>query len=135
MTTIQATGPSTTVNLPDLLDNWFDSSRAVMPKEAVYSSGGTDKEIEQHNLEEMAKSQSAAADAALGYLHKDPKDVKVELNLADVGGPSAGLLFSSASSTSSTATAAVATSPADAPSPVRAPSPRTVRSARSAGWP
>lgn len=94
MTTIQATGPSTTVNLPELLDNWFDSSRAVMPKEAVYSSGGTDKEIERHNLEEMAKSQSAAAEAALGYLHKDPKDVKVQLNLADVGGPSAGLLFS-----------------------------------------
>ncbi len=94
MTTIQATGPSTTVNLPELLDHWFDSSRAVMPKEAVYSSGGTDKEIEQHNLEEMAKSQSAAAEAALGYLHKDPKDVKVDLNLADVGGPSAGLLFS-----------------------------------------
>ncbi|MGP3686363.1 YlbL family protein [Streptomyces sp. IBSNAI002] len=94
MTTIQATGPSTTVNLPELLDNWFDGSRAVMPREAVYSSGGTDKEIEQHNLEEMAKSQSAAAEAALGYLHKDPKDVKVDLNLADVGGPSAGLLFS-----------------------------------------
>ncbi|MEU9300419.1 S16 family serine protease [Streptomyces sp. NPDC048269] len=94
MTTIQATGPSTTVNLPELLDNWFDASRAVLPKEAVYSSGGTDKEIEQHNLEEMAKSQSTAAQAALGYLRKDPKDVKVELNLADVGGPSAGLLFS-----------------------------------------
>ncbi|MEU9231335.1 S16 family serine protease [Streptomyces subrutilus] len=94
MTTIQATGPSTTVTLPELLDNWFDSSRAVMPKEVVYSSGGTDKEIERHNLEEMAKSQSAAAQAALGFLHKDPKDVKVDLNLADVGGPSAGLLFS-----------------------------------------
>lgn len=94
MTTIQATGPSTTVSLPELVDDWFDPARAVMPKEAVYSSGGTDKEIEEHNLEEMVKSQSAATDAALGYLHKDPKDVKVELNLADVGGPSAGLLFS-----------------------------------------
>lgn len=94
MTTIQATGPSTTVTLPELLDNWFDSSRAVMPKEVVYSSGGTDKEIEQHNLEEMAKSQSSATEAALGYLHKDPKGIEVDLNLADVGGPSAGLLFS-----------------------------------------
>lgn len=94
MTTIQATGPSTTVTLPELVDDWFDSSRAVMPKEAVYPSGGSDKEIEAHNLEEMATSQSAATQAALGYLHKDPKDVKVQLNLADVGGPSAGLLFS-----------------------------------------
>ncbi|OKK19711.1 hypothetical protein AMK16_16780 [Streptomyces sp. CB00455] len=94
MTTIQATGPSTTVNLPELVDNWFDTARAVLPREAVYSSGGTDKEIEAHNLEEMTRSQSAAAQAALGYLHKDPKAVQVELNLADVGGPSAGLLFS-----------------------------------------
>ncbi|MCX4526085.1 MULTISPECIES: S16 family serine protease [unclassified Streptomyces] len=94
MTTIQATGPSTSVKLPELLDHWFDTTRAVMPREAVYPSGGSDKEIEEHNLEEMAASQSDAAQAALGYLHKDPKDVKVELNLADVGGPSAGLLFS-----------------------------------------
>lgn len=94
MTTIQATGPSTTVTLPELVDDWFDSSRAVMPKEAVYPTGGSDKEIEAHNLEQMAASQSTATQAALGYLHKDPKDVKVQLNLADVGGPSAGLLFS-----------------------------------------
>ncbi|MER5485397.1 S16 family serine protease [Streptomyces sp. NPDC002812] len=94
MTTIQATGPSTSVTLPELVGDWFDTSRAVMPRESVYPSGGSDKEIEEHNLEEMTKSQSTASAAALGYLHKDPKDVKVELNLADVGGPSAGLLFS-----------------------------------------
>ncbi|MFJ4774798.1 S16 family serine protease [Streptomyces sp. NPDC088762] len=94
MTTIQATGPSTSVNLSELVRHWFDTTRAVLPREAVYSSGGSDKDIEAHNLEEMAKSQSTATQAALGFLHKDPKDVKVELNLADVGGPSAGLLFS-----------------------------------------
>ncbi|MFI5765817.1 S16 family serine protease [Streptomyces sp. NPDC051563] len=94
MTTIQATGPSTTVTLPELVGDWFDTSRAVMPRESVYPSGGSDKEIEEHNLEEMTTSQTTASQAALGYLHKDPKDVKVELNLADVGGPSAGLLFS-----------------------------------------
>ncbi|MEU9166034.1 S16 family serine protease [Streptomyces sp. NPDC048424] len=94
MTTIRATGPSSTMRLHELVDHWFKTDQAVMPKEAVYSSGGSDEEIEKHNLEEMAKSQSAAAEAALGYLHKDPKDVKVDLNLADVGGPSAGLLFS-----------------------------------------
>ncbi|MFJ9343656.1 S16 family serine protease [Streptomyces sp. NPDC101733] len=94
MTTIQATGPSTTVKLPELVGDWFDTTRAVMPKEAVYPSGGSDQEIERHNLDEMTRSQSAAAEAALGYLHKDPGQIKVGLNLADVGGPSAGLLFS-----------------------------------------
>ncbi|MET9606047.1 S16 family serine protease [Streptomyces sp. NPDC006512] len=94
MTTIRATGPSSTMRLHELVEYWFRTDQAVMPREAVYPSGGSDKEIEEHNLEEMTKSQSAAAQAALGFLHKDPKDVKVELNLADVGGPSAGLLFS-----------------------------------------
>ncbi len=94
MTTIRATGPSSTMTLPELVGHWFKTDQAVLPREAVYSTGGSDEEIEKHNLEEMAKSQSAAADAALGFLRKDPKDVKVELNLADVGGPSAGLLFS-----------------------------------------
>ncbi|MGW7101089.1 S16 family serine protease [Streptomyces sp. NPDC054838] len=94
MTTIQATGPSSTVRLPELVARWFDGTRAVMPRESVYPTGGSDKEIEAHNLEEMAKSQSTASEAALGFLHKDPKAVKADLNLADVGGPSAGLLFS-----------------------------------------
>ncbi|MGZ9931189.1 S16 family serine protease [Streptomyces sp. NC-S4] len=94
MTTIRATGPSSTMKLHELIGHWFKTDQAVMPREAVYSSGGSDEEIEKHNLEEMTKSQSAATDAALGFLHKDPKDVKVDLNLADVGGPSAGLLFS-----------------------------------------
>ncbi|MGG8409726.1 hypothetical protein ACM614_25610, partial [Streptomyces sp. 12297] len=94
MTTILATGPSTDVRLGELVDSWFRSDRAVLPKESVYPTGDSDKEIEHHNLAEMEKSQSAAAQAALGYLHKDPKTVKVDLELADVGGPSAGLLFS-----------------------------------------
>ncbi|MCX4693100.1 S16 family serine protease [Streptomyces sp. NBC_01408] len=94
MTTIQAPGPSEKVDLGELVDSWFRADRAVMPKEAIYPSGQTTEEIEEHNLEEMTKSQSTAAEAALGYLHKDPEAVKVDLNLADVGGPSAGLLFS-----------------------------------------
>ncbi|MEU3311978.1 S16 family serine protease [Streptomyces sp. NPDC001591] len=93
MTTIRATGPSSTMRLHQLVDHWFRGDEAVMPREAVYPSGGSDQQIEQHNLEEMTASQSSAKDAALGYLHKDPKSVKVDLNLADVGGPSAGLLF------------------------------------------
>ncbi|MFJ7158045.1 S16 family serine protease [Streptomyces sp. NPDC101118] len=94
MTTILATGPSVDVGLGELVGSWFRTDRAVLPKEAVYPTGGNDEEIEQHNLEQMQKSQDAATAAALGYLKKDPKTVKVDLSLADVGGPSAGLLFS-----------------------------------------
>lgn len=93
MTTIEATGPDTHVSLGDVIDNWFRADRAVMPHDAVYPSGQSVKEIEQHNTEQMRQSQDAATEAALNYLKLSDKKVKVTLRLADVGGPSAGLLF------------------------------------------
>ncbi|MGV9564845.1 S16 family serine protease [Streptomyces sp. NPDC003480] len=94
MTTIEATGPDADVSLGDVIDGWFRTDRAVLPRDAVYPSGNTVKEIERHNAEQMRQSQDAASRAALRYLHVSDKDVKVTLRLADVGGPSAGLLFS-----------------------------------------
>jgi PDZ domain-containing protein len=94
MTTIEATGPDARVSLLDVVDGWFRTDRAVMPRDAVYPSGNTVKQIEQHNTEQMQQSQDAATRAALAYLHLgSDKNVKVTLKLADVGGPSAGLLF------------------------------------------
>jgi PDZ domain-containing protein len=94
MTTIEATGPDTGVSLGDVIDNWFATDRAVMPRDAVYPSGDDEREIEQYNAEQMKESQNSATAAALDYLDLDPDDVDVKLELADVGGPSAGLLFS-----------------------------------------
>ncbi|MFI6941703.1 S16 family serine protease [Streptomyces sp. NPDC050418] len=94
MTTILATGPDASVDLGDVVDGWFRTDRAVMPREAVYPSGDNVKEIERHNAAQMKESQNAAVDAALAYLGKDSDDIKVDLELAGVGGPSAGLLFS-----------------------------------------
>ncbi|NBE53543.1 S16 family serine protease [Streptomyces boluensis] len=93
MTTIVATGPTVDVGIGDVVDAWFRTDRAVMPREAVYPSGDSAEEIEKHNLGEMKKSQDEAVEAALTYLDKSPKDVRVQLKLADIGGPSAGLLF------------------------------------------
>ncbi|MFI0811351.1 S16 family serine protease [Streptomyces echinatus] len=94
MTTIVVTGPDTRVSLGDVVDDWFRTDRAVMPHDAVYPSGDTVKEIEKHNLAQMRESQDAATRAALKYLGLSADKVKVTLKLADVGGPSAGLLFS-----------------------------------------
>ncbi|MFG3657230.1 S16 family serine protease [Streptomyces sp. NPDC047706] len=94
MTTIEATSPDTRVGLGAVIDGWWRSDQAVMPRDAVYPSGDTVKEIEQHNEAQMRESQNAATEAALTYLGVQDKDIKVELELADVGGPSAGLLFS-----------------------------------------
>ncbi|MEV5321063.1 S16 family serine protease [Streptomyces sp. NPDC052687] len=94
MTTIVATGPEVRVSLADLLDGWFRSDRAVMPLDAVYPSGENVKEIEEFNAKQMRQSQDAATAAALNYLGRSDDDIDVDLELADVGGPSAGLLFS-----------------------------------------
>lgn len=94
MTTIEATGPDAHVGLADVVDGWFRTNQAVMPRDAVYPSGDSVKEIEKHNEAEMKESQDAAAQAALAYLGKDGDGIKVTLKLSDVGGPSAGLLFS-----------------------------------------
>jgi PDZ domain-containing protein len=94
MTTIIATGPSVDVGLGEVVDAWFRTDRAVMPLHSVYPPGKSDAEIEKHNLGQMKESQDAATLAALRYLKKDPAKVKVTLHLADIGGPSAGLLFS-----------------------------------------
>ncbi|MFJ7944349.1 S16 family serine protease [Streptomyces sp. NPDC096354] len=93
MTTIIATGPNADVGLGDVIDSWFRTDRAVLPHDSVYPTGGSEKEIEKHNLEDMKKSQNSAVDAALTYLGKPPGSVDVTLRLANVGGPSAGLFF------------------------------------------
>ncbi|KIF74637.1 hypothetical protein QR77_12985 [Streptomyces sp. 150FB] len=93
LTTIMATVPSADVDFGDVVDGWFRTDRAVLPHDAVYPPGESDTEIEKHNTQDMVQSQNEAVSAALGYLHRDPKSVDVTLHLADVGGPSAGLLF------------------------------------------
>lgn len=94
MTTITATSPDVDVTLGDVVDAWFRTDKAVMPRDSVYPSGRSTREIEQYNTEQMKESQDAATDAALNYLDATDKGIKVTLKLADVGGPSAGLLFS-----------------------------------------
>lgn len=93
MTTIVATGPSEDVDFADVLDGWFRTDRAVLPRDSVYPAGQSDKQILKHNTNDMVESQNDAVDAALGYLGKSQKSVDITLHLADVGGPSAGLLF------------------------------------------
>jgi PDZ domain-containing protein len=94
MVTIAATGPSTDVSLGQVIDGWFRTDRAVMPSAAVYPSGGSDAEIARHNLAEMKGSQASATRAAQRYIGGSSAKAHVTLHLADVGGPSAGLLFS-----------------------------------------
>lgn len=94
MTTILATAPRTDIGLGEVARAWFRSDRAVLPHDSVYPQGKTDREIEKRNLGQMRASQNSAVAAALKHLGRSGRGVEVELHLADVGGPSAGLLFS-----------------------------------------
>ncbi|MDT9681281.1 S16 family serine protease [Streptomyces sp. TRM76323] len=94
MTTIVATAPRSDIGLGDVVSAWFRRDRAVLPHDSVYPAGKTDREIEKRNLGQMRSSQDSAVAAALNHLGRSEKDVEVKLHLADVGGPSAGLLFS-----------------------------------------
>lgn len=98
MTTIVATGPQMDVRLGDVIDGWFRTDRAVMPKEAVYPVGDNEKEVEKHNLGDMKESQDDATKAALAYLKANGVDgtekVNVDADLGKIGGPSAGLFLS-----------------------------------------
>ncbi|KIZ18717.1 S16 family serine protease [Streptomyces natalensis] len=93
MTSIVATGPAASVRLPDIVTAWFRTDEAAMPREAVYPVGNNTEEIAEHNAQQMKHSQDSATAAALHQLGTSPKDLKVALSLADVGGPSAGLMF------------------------------------------
>ncbi|MEE4542200.1 S16 family serine protease [Streptomyces sp. V4-01] len=93
LVTIEATSPQASVHFGDVWHAWFDKGQAAMPRDAVYPSGGSVQEIEKVNQREMADSQTAATAAALKEMGLSPAKVKVTLRLADVGGPSAGLLF------------------------------------------
>jgi len=101
MVTIAATPPQESISLTSALRAWPNPSEAVVPRAAVYPAGQSVSQVNALNQQEMTDSQQDATTAALDYLKLSPSKVKIELSLADVGGPSAGL----GSSTSWTATA------------------------------
>jgi PDZ domain-containing protein len=93
MVTIAATNPDASVHFTDVWHAWFSRSQAAMPRDSVYPGGGSVQDIEKVNAKQMTESQTDATTAALKHLGLSPSQVKVTLRLADVGGPSAGLLF------------------------------------------
>ena len=93
VTVFSVTPPDASVRLSEVVRAWFDQHRAVVPRDAVYPAGESVDQIAQHNVREMNDSQGAASAAALKHLGLSAKRVRVRLTLPDVGGPSAGLMF------------------------------------------
>ncbi|MEU9078906.1 S16 family serine protease [Kitasatospora sp. NPDC048538] len=92
MVTISATNPGEETTFRRALQAWFDRDEAVRPTDTVYPQGDPAK-AEQVTAQQMAESQDSATTAALDYLHLSPDQVKVKIDLGDVGGPSAGQML------------------------------------------
>ncbi|MFF7993797.1 S16 family serine protease [Kitasatospora xanthocidica] len=92
MVTITATNVDQRNTFLRSMQAWFDPKEAVRPTDTVYSEGNPAKANEVI-AQQMAESQDSATAAALNYLHLSPGQVKVTVDLGDVGGPSAGQML------------------------------------------
>ena len=57
----------------DLAEAWLDPTKAVIPLEAVFPQGVTQKQADQESTDEMTSSQQSAISAALTNLGYDVK--------------------------------------------------------------
>jgi PDZ domain-containing protein len=87
--TILASGPQESLSLEQALSGWLNPKVAVLPRVSVYPQGT----MEQAH-QEVVQAQDSATTAALGYLHLSPDQVKVSVDLGDIGGPSGGQMLS-----------------------------------------
>ncbi|MFD9127847.1 hypothetical protein [Kitasatospora sp. NPDC059571] len=93
VTTISATNAGQEISFWTALNAWVRPDQAVLPSEAVYPQDNPGKAV-QETTRQMTESQNSATAAALAYLHLSPEQVKVTLDLGDIGGPSAGQMLS-----------------------------------------
>ncbi|TWF99772.1 PDZ domain-containing protein [Kitasatospora viridis] len=89
VTTILATGPDQSVSLYQALSGWLNPKVAVLPRDSVYPQGNLTQAAQ-----EMTQAQDSATTAALNHLHLSADQVKVTVNLGDIGGPSGGQMLS-----------------------------------------
>ncbi|GAA4604755.1 PDZ domain-containing protein [Actinoplanes octamycinicus] len=83
----------TGVTLGEAWDAWSDPQRALVPRDAVFTAGRTDEQVNQENATAFQESESTAVTVALDELG-NPAGVQVTVDVAGIGGPSAGLMIS-----------------------------------------
>ncbi len=110
LTTVYATSPSSRIFGGDVLRSWIDGESIVLPRDVIYPSAKSTKQIDAENTAQMLDSQEAAKVSALTYLgftvhrtHVTSSTGKLVLkytlpfpisfDLKKTGGPSGGLVF------------------------------------------
>ncbi|MDR0950323.1 MAG: hypothetical protein LBM13_01605 [Candidatus Ancillula sp.] len=94
--TVAVSGASTYFSSATALPALFQKSSDLYPREAYYPPNTSNQQVQEKNAEDMQNSESSALIAAKNYLKEknidfDDKGAKIQID--DVGGPSAGLVF------------------------------------------
>lgn len=86
--------PGETPTLPDLIQAFFANDRKIVPLEEIYPVGQSTEDADSERFKHFEDSKAAAILAAKNALPEGiARDVRIKLALADVGGPSGGLMF------------------------------------------
>lgn len=97
MTTVNASGlPQSPALVGEVIWAWFSPKASVMPREVVYPSNETGEEYEKESKQQMVGAQSSATQQALAFLKEkgvDTTGITLSMDGGDVGGPSAGLMY------------------------------------------
>ncbi|OZG48703.1 Lon protease [Bombiscardovia coagulans] len=95
LTTVNAAGLSGGSGIQTLI-GWADPHATVLPKEVVMPPDQSVAEYEQANHKAMTSSQDVASAQALQFLRsrgKNTAGIKIFMHVDDIGGPSAGLMY------------------------------------------
>lgn len=78
LTTVSVTSPGRSINLTEALWAWFDTTKAIYPRDVIYPPQQSAQDAEQESSVEMVSSQDTAVAAALTELgYKLPLHVEV----------------------------------------------------------
>ncbi|MDP3968046.1 MAG: PDZ domain-containing protein [Nocardioides sp.] len=91
LTTVSVTGPTQEITLVQALSAWWDGTRAIYPRDAVYPDGSTADQVRRESSVQMVSSQDTAVAVALQELGFDLPRVVEVFDVAD-GGPASGAL-------------------------------------------
>lgn len=91
LTTVSVTGPRQELSLAEAVAAWFDQTRAVYPRDAIYPPEQSAEDVETESNVQMVSSQDTAIAAALSELgHELP--VVTEVLAVSEGAPADGEL-------------------------------------------
>ncbi len=91
LTTVSVTSPSVDISLVEALSAWFDGTRAVYPREAIYPDDQSPDDVRRQSSVQMVSSQDTAVAVALRELGYDLPLITEVLGVSK-GSPAEGVL-------------------------------------------